>query len=151
MTDRLRRAWLALSVALAAHVVDEAATDFLSVYNPLVRTLRERWSWLPMPTFRFDVWLTGLVVAVLTLLAVTPLVSAGSGLARALALPFAVVVGLLNGLGHLAGSLLLGRWLPGATTAPALIVCGAWLVGEAVTRRQSADEPPRGRGVQGRP
>jgi hypothetical protein len=31
-----------LSLALAAHVADEALTDFLAVYNPFVRSARER-------------------------------------------------------------------------------------------------------------
>lgn len=67
-TARLGPAWLALTVALAAHVVDEALTDFLSVYNPLVSAARERWAWFPMPTFTFDVWLVGLIILVGVLL-----------------------------------------------------------------------------------
>jgi hypothetical protein len=49
------RVWLALTPALATHVADEALTDFLSVYKPLVRAARERFGWFPMPTFEFDV------------------------------------------------------------------------------------------------
>ena len=39
---RSGRAWLALTLVLAAHVADEAVTDFLSVYNPLVAAARQR-------------------------------------------------------------------------------------------------------------
>ena len=65
-------AWVALCVGLAIHVADEAATDFLSVYNPTVRAMRARFPFLPMPTFTFRVWLTGLVVAVIVLASLTP-------------------------------------------------------------------------------
>src|SRR5260370_25484462 len=50
-------AWFALCVAFALHIVDEASTGFLSGYNPTVIILRERWSWVPMPTFQFRDWL----------------------------------------------------------------------------------------------
>lgn len=45
--------WLALTVAFALHIFDEATTGFLDVYNPTVTILRQRWSWFPMPTFQF--------------------------------------------------------------------------------------------------
>ena len=63
MSNRFGRAWVALTLALACHVVDEAATDFLSVYNPIVLDLRSRLGWFPMPTFTFGVWLAGPVRA----------------------------------------------------------------------------------------
>ena len=56
---QVRTAWLWLVVALALHVIDEASTGFLDVYNPTVRALRERFGWFPMPEFRFDVWADG--------------------------------------------------------------------------------------------
>jgi len=42
-----------LCVAFGLHVVDEALTDFLSVYNPIVRAVRARLPFLPLPTFTF--------------------------------------------------------------------------------------------------
>ncbi|MGO8792293.1 MAG: hypothetical protein ACLQVL_33560, partial [Terriglobia bacterium] len=54
-------AWIALCLALALHVVDEASTGFLSVYNPTVVALRKSRPWLPFPVFTFGVWLAGLV------------------------------------------------------------------------------------------
>src|SRR6266542_5520878 len=98
---RLGPAWLALTVALAAHVVDEALTDFLSVYNPLVSAARERWAWFPMPTFTFDAWLIGLIVLVSVLLCLTPLAYRDVIPVRVAAYPYAAIM-LLNGVGHLA-------------------------------------------------
>lgn len=65
--QRVRRfglAWLALAAALALHVADEAHADFLSVYNPTVLAIRERIPWIPLPTFTFGAWITGLAALV---------------------------------------------------------------------------------------
>ena len=37
------------------HVVDEAATDFLGFYNPLVQSVHARLPWFPMPTLTFAI------------------------------------------------------------------------------------------------
>ena len=118
---------------LAAHVADEALTDFLAVYNPIVRAAREQFRWFPMPTFTFGVWLAGLIVLVIVLLLVAPLAFRGSAIARVAAYPYAIIM-LLNGVGHLAGSVYFGRWMPGATTAPLLLVASVWLL-RAASRR----------------
>jgi hypothetical protein len=127
MERRFGNAWVALTLVLAAHVVDEALTGFLDVYNPIVRSLRERLGWFPMPTFTFGVWLAGLCALVLVLLALSPLAFRRSRVAQIAAYPYAAIM-LLNGLGHLAGSIDLGRWAPGATTAPLLIAASLWLL-----------------------
>ncbi len=64
----LVRAWLLLCLALAAHVTDEALTNFLGVWNPTVAALRARLPWVPLPEFRFATWLTGLALLVVVLL-----------------------------------------------------------------------------------
>jgi hypothetical protein len=38
------------------------------------------------------------------------------------------VIMTLNGLGHLAGSLLLGRWLPGVVSSPFLLASALFLI-----------------------
>jgi hypothetical protein len=43
------RAWFALTVAGALHVLDEATTSFLSIYNPTVTGMRARFARFPMP------------------------------------------------------------------------------------------------------
>jgi hypothetical protein len=58
-----------LALAIGLHVTDEALTDFLPLYNSLVESARESYSWVPLPTFSFSVWLAGLILGVLLLLA----------------------------------------------------------------------------------
>jgi hypothetical protein len=125
--DRHARAWLTLVGILALHVTDEALTDFLSVYNPIVLQIRAAWSWVPMPTFKFGPWLTGLVVLVVVLALLTPAIRAGGSLVTAGSIVFGVLM-FMNGVGHLAGSVYFRRWLPGATSAPLLLAGSAWLL-----------------------
>lgn len=131
---RHMRAWLLLVAALAVHVVDEALTDFLDFYNPLVLSARSQIPWFPMPTFTFEVWIAGLVLLVLVLAFLAPAVRRGG-----FAVPFASwvlsVVMFMNGLGHLAGSLYFQRWLPGATSAP-LLLAASLLLARATWQRQ---------------
>jgi hypothetical protein len=121
------RAWLALVCALGIHVLDEALTGFLEFYNPLVLRIRSQVSWFPMPTFMFGNWLTGLIVAVLVLALLTPVIRRGSLGARLASYAFGALM-FLNGLGHLGGSLYFQRWLPGATSAPLLLIASVVLV-----------------------
>jgi hypothetical protein len=100
-TRDLGVAWVLLCVATAAHVIEEALTGFLSVSYPTVVALRATLGFWPMPTFEFRDWLTGLILAVIILLALSPLVFGGS---RGI-LPFFhffAIVRVLNGRGHAA-------------------------------------------------
>ena len=121
---------MALTLTLAAHVADEAVTGFLDVYNPIVRSLRGRFAWFPMPVLTFDVWIKGLCALVIVLLALSPLAFRRSPFVRIAAYPYAAIM-LLNGAGHLIGSVYLQRWAPGATTAPFLIAASLWLLAAA--------------------
>jgi hypothetical protein len=128
-------AWILLAVALALHVTDEALTDFLSVWNPLATAIRERAPFLPLPTFTFGVWLTGLILGVTLLLALSPFAFRG---ARWM-VPFAYFLGILmvaNGLGHLGGSLYLGRLMPGVYSSPFLIAAAVYLLTSLRHRHQ---------------
>ena len=119
-------AWILLCGALALHVVDEALTDFLSVYNPSVLALRKRFPFLPLPVFTFKVWLTGLCLAILLVFCLSPLAFQGSRLAVGLAYPFAIIM-FANGLGHVGGSLYRRRLLPGVYSSPLLLLASAYL------------------------
>ncbi len=121
-------AWIAFALAVAVHVADEAAHDFLSVYNPIVRAVRARVPFLPSPTFSFSIWIGGLIAGIALLLALSPLAFAGDERLRLIAWPLALLVGIGNGLLHLTGSAWTRRWMPGVYSAPLLIVAGLFLL-----------------------
>lgn len=127
-------AWLALVLALALHVADEALTGFLDLYNPLVLGLRDRLPWLPAPTFTFGAWLAGLILAILALGALAPLVRRSATGMLVASWLFSTLM-FFNGIAHLAGSLYFREWLPGATTAP-LLLLASLLLGRATWQRQ---------------
>lgn len=125
-------AWLAFAAAVAVHVADEAAHDFLSVYNPMVRTIRARLPFLPIPTFSFAVWLGGLIAGIALLFALSPLAFANNAWLRLVAWPLALLIGIGNGLLHLIGSAWFHRWMPGTLSAPLLILAGGFLLRAAI-------------------
>jgi hypothetical protein len=129
------RAWVAICLALAVHVADEALTGFLAVYNPTVIALRVRFSWFPMPVFQFEVWLAGLILLLIVLLSLSPFAFRGARWLRPLAYVFAVIMAA-NGLGHTAGTIF-GRTvesvrfpppMPGFYSSPALLAASAYLL-----------------------
>jgi len=139
------RAWYFLVAALGLHVIDEAVTGFLDFYNPLVLRVRAAWTWFPMPTFTFRVWITGLILLVLGLALVGPLVRRGAGGTRMASWILSAIM-FVNGAGHLIGSSVYARWLPGTTSAPLLLLGSAFLAGEtwrAGRTRRPSPVPPR--------
>ncbi len=135
-------AWLALTLALAIHVLDEAANDFLSVYNPAARAVRDRVPFLPLPTFSFEGWLTGLIAGLLLLLGLSPFAFRRAAWLRPLASLLAVLM-MANAATHLVGSLYLGRIMPGAYSAPVLLAAALCLLVSA-TRYWSVPVAPGG-------
>lgn len=135
--NRLFWAWLFLCLALALHVADEAATGFLSVYNPTALALRARAPWLPLPVFTFRTWLGGLIAADGLLLSLAPLVRRGFRWMRAAAWVLATVM-LANSLGHVVGtvfgrtvaSVRFPRPMPGFYSSPALLAASVYLICE---------------------
>jgi hypothetical protein len=128
-------AWLALCVAFALHILDEASTGFLSVYNPTVTILRQRWSWFPMPTFQFGEWLVGLLVVCGLLFCLTPVAARGMRGLRPFAWLYALIM-FFNGLshtlfsilGHTVAAVTFPRPAPGFYSSPLLFVASVWLM-----------------------
>ena len=127
--------WFALTGAFALHVLDEATTGFLPIYNATVLAVRARWSWFPMPTFTFRVWLTGLLVGVVLCFALTPLAAAGTRGLRPLAW-FYAILHFFNATGHTVATIL-GHTLPSITfprpapgfySSPLLYIGSIWLL-----------------------
>lgn len=128
-------AWVSLCLALAVHVVDEALTDFLSLWNPFVQSVRARLPWVPLPTFEFGIWLGGLLVGVVVLLLLSRYIFAGARWMWPISYFFAIVM-LGNGLGQIVASVYLGRPAPGVYSSPLLLVAAGFLL--AATRRYGA-------------
>jgi hypothetical protein len=118
---------MGLCAALAIHVVDEALTDFLAVYNPAVLTIREQYPSLPLPTFTFETWLALLIFAVIALVAASFFVWRGRWAMRPISHVFAIVM-LLNGLLHIAWSIYVWRLMPGVYSSPLLLVASIALI-----------------------
>ena len=130
-------AWIALCVALALHVIDEAATGFLSVYNPTVMALRQRWPWLPLPVYTIRGWLAGLVAVNVLLLCLSIFVLRGARWMRPIGYVFSAVM-FANGLVHIGGtvrgrtvaSLRFPRPMPGFYSSPFVILAALYLLCE---------------------
>jgi hypothetical protein len=138
-------AWLALAIALALHVTDEALTGFLNVYNPTVLALRGRIPWLPLPVFRSEIWLAGLVAGILLLIALSPVAFRGSRWLRPIGYALAALM-LANAVGHILGTIAgrtvaevrFPRPMPGFYSSPLLAAASVWLlVGLWRTRGQA--------------
>ena len=119
-------AWVLLCIALAAHVVDEALTDFLSVYNPAVQAIRKRFPFLPLPVFTFRVWLTGLCLGILLAFCTSPLAFQGARWVIWAAFPLSVIM-FGNALGHMGASLYRRRLMPGVYSSPFLLCASVYL------------------------
>ncbi len=130
-------AWIALCLALALHVIDEASTGFLSVYNPTVMALRKNRPWLPFPVFTFGVWLAGLVLAIVLLLCASVFVLHGARWMRPIGYVFAFIM-FANGLGHILGKILgrtvgsirFPRPMPGFYSSPFVLLASLYLLYE---------------------
>lgn len=120
-------AWVTLAAALALHVLDEALNDFLSVYNPMVLAIRQKLPFLPLPTFTFEVWIAGLISAIVLLFCLSPFAFHGAKWLRWPARIFAVLM-ILNGAQHIIGSFYLGRLMPGVYSSPLLIAASLYLL-----------------------
>lgn len=128
-------AWLALTAALALHVTDEALHGFLSVYNPTVMRIREHLPWLPLPTFTFPVWITGLALGILLLLLTSQFVFRGHRWTK----PVSYILGVLmtlNGAQHIAVTIYQWQPMPGVYSSPFLIAASLWLL-KAAARAQA--------------
>lgn len=118
---------MGLCAALAIHVVDEAVTDFLSIYNPAVLAMREKYPNLPLPVFTFETWLALLIFAVLALISASYFVWRGRWAMRPISHIFAAVM-LLNALLHIALSIYAGKLTSGVYSSPFLLAASIALI-----------------------
>lgn len=118
---------MGLCAALAIHVVDEALTDFLGVYNPAVVAIHERYPSIAPPTFTFETWIALLIFAVMALVVASYFVWKGRWAMRPISHAFAIVM-LLNGLLHIAWSVYVWKLMPGVYSSPLLLVASIALI-----------------------
>jgi hypothetical protein len=139
-------AWVSLCAAFVLHVIDEALTDFLSVYNPTVLVLRAQAPWLALPVFSFELWLAGLLLANIVLFLLSPYAFRGAPWMRPLGYVFAGIM-ILNGVGHVLGtiagqtvaSVRFPRPMPGFYSSPFVIIAAIYLFSRL--RRSRAARP----------
>ncbi len=145
---RLGPAWVAMWLALALHVTDEALTGFLSVYNPTVLALRSRFGFWPMPTFEFRTWLLGLAVAIITLAALSPFAFRNASWIRPILLVVAIIAGVLNALGHITATIFgqtvsavrFPRPAPGFWSSPILLTASIFALVQLLRTRKTLDK-----------
>ena len=130
---------MGLTVSLALHVWDEASHDFLSFYNPIALRLRQAAPFLPIPVFTFRVWLAGLIGAVVFLLLLSPFVFRGASWTRGASYLFGAIM-LLNGFGHILGSIQSSRLLAGTYSAPLLVLASLALLIAVPRARHDAQD-----------
>jgi hypothetical protein len=144
-TFRLGIAWVVLCAALGLHILDEALTHFLSIYNPTVIALRAKLGFWPMPTFEFREWLIGLITAVVILFALSPLAFRNVRWVRPVFYFVAIVPGMLNALGHTTATILghtdssvhFPRPAPGFYSSPVLFAAAIYLLVQLRRTRQA--------------
>ena len=131
-------AWILLCIALGIHVFDEAINDFLSIYNPTVNLIRQHAPFVPLSTFTYGVWLAGLIIGIIVLLCLSPLVFRGNR--RMFLVSYALgTIMILNAIGHIAGSVMLGRLMPGVYSSPLLLGGAIFLI--MATRNHQSKSP----------
>ncbi len=126
-------AWVLIWAALALHVADESLNGFLYIYNPTVLALREKLGWWPMPTFTFELWLTGLMTGIGILAALTPFAFRNSRWLRPiiyfcamLCIGNALVHTLATILGRTVSTVQFSRPAPGFISSPRLLFAGVY-------------------------
>lgn len=120
-------AWLLMVSALALHVLDEAIFGFLDFYNPMVLSMRQLTGFFPMPIFPFNIWLGGLIIAVVIFFMLTFIVKRGGTIIRIFTTLLGIIM-LANGLGHMIGSIFYGDLIPGFWSSPLLLITAVYVV-----------------------
>ncbi len=136
LIDRVgARFWL-LAVAQAAHSIEEMRAGLYDFMWEATERLGLPRMGMSAPTFA-----VANMAIIAILLGAAPFVSARRPWSVAAAW-LAAVVEIANGTGHLAGTVIFRRYVPGAATAPLLILAGAALIaalrGAAAERRRSS-------------
>lgn len=127
--DSLGRSFWWLALAQAAHSIEEMLTglyDFFWIATGRLREVAPGFPQMRMTPTTFAVINMSIIAL---LFGAVPFVRERRAAALGLAW-VAAVVELLNGTGHLAGTVVFAGYVPGAITAPFLLLTGALLLRE---------------------
>ena len=128
-TGRLGPLYLALSLAQAAHSIEEMSARLYDFFWTATGLFHQYVPAIPQFRMSADTFAVINMTLIAILLGSSPFVFAR----RPWALSLAVLAGIietLNGAGHLAGVVVFGGYVPGALTAPFLLVLGILLLAE---------------------
>ncbi len=127
--SRLVKLYLFLGMTQAAHSIEEMVTHLYDFFWVVSGRLHHLFPWYPQ--FRWPVDLFGAlnVLLVAVLLGSWPFVEQRRSWALALA-GIAGVIETVNGLNHLTAAAVFRGYVPGAITAPGLLVLGPLLLHE---------------------
>lgn len=135
--DRVGPLYLLLGVAQTAHSIEEMRAHLYDFFWTATGLFH---SYLPaFPQFRMcaETFASINMALIALLLGTTPFVYAGKRWALALA-GVAAVVEILNGSAHLAGAVVFTEYVPGAVSAPLLILLGLLLLRELRRRHYTS-------------
>ena len=119
-------AWFVLCVLLALHIAEEAASGDYRAYGQSLELLREFIPQLPIPQFRFTVWLVDIVGAIIVLFLLTGLVHTNHPIMRPASFALAIFT-TANAMLHILLSLASDQVLAGTLTSPPLLVASLFL------------------------
>ena len=119
-------AWFVLCVLLALHIAEEAASGDYRAYGQSLALLRELFPQLPIPQFRFTVWLVDIAGAIIVLFLLTGLVHKNYQIMRSASFALATFT-TANAMLHILLSLASDQVLAGTLTSPLLLVASLFL------------------------
>jgi hypothetical protein len=128
-TSRVGPIYLLLGAAQTAHSVEEMRTHLFDFFWTATGLFHQ---YLPgFPQFRMsgDTFAVINMTLIAVLLGSSPFVYAGRRWAFFLA-GLAGIIEVLNGIGHLSATVVFGGYVPGAASAPLLLILGFFLLRE---------------------
>jgi hypothetical protein len=133
---RLGVLYFLLGLVQVAHSVEEMLTHLYDYFWIVSGFLHRIFPWYPQFRWPADLFGAGNMLLIAVLLGSWPFLEQRRPWALVLAW-IAGVVEVLNGINHLAGTIIFRRYVPGAITAPFLIGVGALLLRELIQDRKS--------------
>jgi hypothetical protein len=127
--DRLTQRFWLLALAQAAHSIEETIAGLYDFFWIATGRLHEVLPGFPQMRMKVTTFAAINMAIIALLFGAVPFVRARRPAALGLAWA-AAVLELLNGTGHLAGTLVFAGYVPGALTAPFLLLTGVLLLRE---------------------